>query len=271
MHKVIELYRGVRKTLRDAGIEEADAEARLIVADGLGISLGELFLKADMETDFDPGGILEKRSAGMPLAYAMRKKYFMGFPFYVDESVLIPRQDTEILTDEALRIIRESGCKNALDLCCGSGCVGIALEKLSGIRVLGADISAEAVRVANKNAKLLGAEYRAVESDLFERIPQGWDIIVCNPPYITDEEYDTLDKEVRDFEPRLALVGNLLFYEKIAARAAAYLNRGGALALEIGCSQKNDVEAILKDNNYQNIKCLRDLAGRHRVMVCTTN
>lgn len=269
---MIELYRGVKKTLQNAGIEESDAEARLIVADGLGIALGDIFLKADMETDYDPDGILEKRSAGLPLAYAMQKKYFMGFPFYVDESVLIPRQDTEILADEAIQLIRANGYQSALDLCCGSGCIGISLAKLSGIRVLGSDISNAAVCVANKNAKLLGTEnYRAVDSDLFDGIESKWDIIVCNPPYITDKEYDTLDRQVRDFEPRLALVGNLDFYEKIAARAAAYLNRGGALAFEIGCSQKTEVEAILLKNNFQNIRCRRDLAGRHRVMICTTN
>lgn len=272
MQKVIELYRSVKMTLKSAGIEEADAEARLIVADGLGITLGELFLKADMGTGYDPGGILEKRAAGMPLAYAMHKKYFMGFPFYVNESVLIPRQDTEILADEAIQLIRANGYKTALDLCCGSGCVGISLEKLSGIRVLGLDISKAAVDVANKNAKLLGAEkYSALESDLFEQIQDKRDIIVCNPPYISAEEYGALDAQVRDFEPRLALVGNLEFYEKIAARAATYLNRGGAMAFEIGCSQKTEVEAILQKNNFQNIRCRCDLADRHRVIVCTTN
>jgi release factor glutamine methyltransferase len=272
MQKVIELYRHVKNTLAGAGIEEADAEARLIVADGLDMTLGEIFLKGDIKTAYDPGRILEKRIAGMPLAYAMQKKYFMGFPFYVDESVLIPRQDTEILADEALSLIREKGYGSALDLCCGSGCVGIAVERISGIRVLGSDISEEAVYVANKNAKLLGTEnYRAIVSDLFQNIDSKWDMIVCNPPYVTEDEYDALDKQVRDCEPRLALVGNLYFYEKIAADAAAYLNRGGALAFEIGCSQRNDVWAILQKNNFENIRCRRDLAGRHRVMVCTIN
>jgi release factor glutamine methyltransferase len=272
MQKVIELYRQVRKKLQDAGIEEAEAEARLIVADALDISLGDVFLKADMETDYDPGGILEKRIAGMPLAYAMQKKYFMGFPFYVDQSVLIPRLDTEVLADEAVRLARENGYEAALDLCCGSGCVGIALAKLAGIRVLGSDISEAAVRIAKKNANDLKAgKYRAQISDLFEGLKGRWDMIVCNPPYITDSEYEDLDREVRDFEPRLALVGNLDFYEKIAAQASAYMNRGAALVFEIGCSQKQEVEAILKKNNFQNIRCRCDLAGRHRVIVCTTN
>ena len=110
--------------------------------------------------------------------------------------------------------------------------MGISLEKLSGIRVLGSDISKAAVDVANKNAKLLGTEkYSALESDLFEQIEGKRDIIVCNPPYISAEEYGALDAQVRDFEPRLALVGNLEFYEKIAARAAAYLNRGGGAGI----------------------------------------
>ena len=190
----------------------------------------------------------------------------------MDESVLIPRLDTEILADEAANLARENGYEAALDLCCGSGCVGITLAKLAGIHVLGSDISEAAVRIANKNANNLKAgNYRAQKSDLFEDLKGKWDMIVCNPPYITDSEYATLDRQVRDYEPRLALVGNLDFYEKISAQASAYMNSGAALVFEIGCSQKQDVEAILKKNNFQNIRCRCDLAGRHRVIVCTTN
>ena len=270
--KVIDLYRETKKKLEIAGIEEADAEARLIVAEGLGVGLGELFLQGDRETEYDPAEILAKRTSGMPLAYAMRRKYFMGFPFYVDENVLIPRQDTEIVADEALGLIRKNKYATVLDLCCGSGCIGIALKKLAGVRALGCDISPEAVQIANRNAKTLAAEgYRAIQSDLCENINETFELIVCNPPYITDEEFEALDEQVRDWEPKGALVGNLDFYIKIAAQAGAYLHPGGALVFEIGYSQKNAVHDILKQNNYQNIRCRKDLAGRDRVMVCTIN
>lgn len=270
--KVIALYREIKKTLADAGIQEADAEARLIVADGLGVSLGDVFLRADEETEYNPDQILQKRLAGMPLAYAMRIKYFMGMPFSVDESVLIPRQDTEILADEALRLIGKNGFKSVLDLCCGSGCIGIALQRLSGVRVLGADISGAAVRLANRNANQLGAAgFHAVASDLFEKITEPFDMIVCNPPYVTEQEYTTLERQVREFEPKAALVGGLLFYEKIAAQAAGYMRKNGALALEIGCSQKMDVEKILQKNGYTNIYGRKDLAGRDRILVCMTS
>ncbi len=268
--KVLDLYRQTKKALESLGIEEADAEARLIVADGLNIGLGDIFLQGGRETNFDPAEILAKRAVGMPLGYAMRKKYFMGFPFYVDQNVLIPRLDTEIIVDEALRLIQGYGYKTALDLCCGSGCIGIVMERLAGLRVLGSDISLEAVRIANQNAEALGTvRYRAIQSDLFEGIKETFELIVCNPPYITEGEYGNLDAQVRDWEPKGALVGGLAFYENIAPRARGFLRAGGALAFEIGCGQKSAVETILKKNYYKNIRCIKDLAGRDRVIVCT--
>ena len=272
MRRIIDLYRQIKDALQSAGIEEADAEARLIAAEGLQISLGELFLKADMQTEYDPAEILRKRISGMPIAYAMNKKYFMGFPFYVDGRVLIPRQDTETVVDTALLLIKQNGYKTVLDLCCGSGCMGIAIAKLAGVRALGSDISPGAAEVANKNAEALQANtFRAVAGDLFENIDGKFDMIVCNPPYITDAEYQTLEKQVREFEPEMALLGNLSFYEKIAGLAAGFMNKGGALVFEIGSRQKNDVEAILLKNHFKNICCQKDLAGRDRALTCTIN
>jgi release factor glutamine methyltransferase len=272
MPTVLQWYRKIRKTLADAGLSEADAEARLIVADALGLSLGEIFLKADGEADFDPSGILQKRLSGMPLAYAMNRKYFMGFPFYVDESVLIPRQDTETTVEAALALITEKGYDTVLDLCCGSGCIGISIAKLTPARVLGVDISAAAVRVADKNAGLLSARnFHARASDLFSDVDAKFGLIICNPPYVTEAEYETLESQVKDFEPKDALVGGLDFYEKIAAKAGEYLNPGGALVLETGSGQKDAVRAILIQNGYEHIKNYKDIAGRHRVVVCTIN
>jgi release factor glutamine methyltransferase len=272
MATLLEKYREIKKILTDAQFPEAEAEARLIVADAAGLSLGEIFLKADRRVDFDVSAILEKRLSGMPLAYAMNKKYFMGFPFYVDESVLIPRQDTETVVFHALRMIREKGYETALDLCCGSGCIGISIAKLSSVRVIGSDISADAVAVANKNAKDLYAKsFRAAQGDLFSCVFSTDDMIVSNPPYVTDTEYERLENQVRGYEPKRALVGGLDFFERIAAQAAGHLNPGGALIFEIGAGQKDAVLGILKKNGFLGIACYKDMADRHRVMVCTTN
>jgi len=272
MPTVLQQYRHIKNTLAGAGFEEAEAEARLIVADALGLSLGDIFLRADAEADFDPSAILEERLMGMPLAYAMRKKYFMGFPFYVDENVLIPRQDTEVTVQAALALIAEKGYRSVLDLCCGSGCIGISVEKLSGARVLGTDVSAQAVRIARRNAALLGAEnFSAQGSDLFSGITGAFDLIVSNPPYVTEEEYGALEPQVKDFEPKGALVGGLDFFRRIAEQAPGYLQPGGALVLEAGSGQEKEVEAILKKNGYTDIQSKKDLAGRHRVTVCTIN
>lgn len=269
---VIEQYRKIKKILDAAGFPEADAEARLIVADALGLSLGEIFLKADREADFDPSPILGKRLSGMPLAYAMNKKYFMGLPFYVDESVLIPRQDTETTVEAALALTAEKGYDTVLDLCCGSGCIGISIAKLTCARVLGADVSAEAVRVANKNAELLSAQsFHARESDLFSAVDAKFGLIVCNPPYVTEEEYETLEPQVKDFEPRDALAGGLDFYRRIAAQAAGYLDPGGGLVLETGSGQRDAVWDILVKNGFKDIVSREDIAGRHRVIICTIN
>lgn len=272
MPTVLQQYRDIKKAFLNAGFPEAEAEARLIVADALGISLGDVFLKGDEEAEFDPSDVLKKRLSGMPLAYAMRRKYFMGFPFYVDENVLIPRQDTEAAVETAIRLITEKGYKHVLDLCCGSGCIGISAALLTGARVLGSDISAKAVRIANQNAKSLSAEhFRAARSDLFSCIHATFDLIVSNPPYVTEEEYKTLEIQVKDYEPKSALVGGVRFYREIAAQAAGHLNPGGALVLETGDTQWDAVRAILEINGYKNIKSIKDIAGRHRVIECTTS
>jgi release factor glutamine methyltransferase len=272
MPTVIEQYRKIKNTLARAGFEEADAEARLIVADALHMGLGEIFLYADREAAIDPSNVLEKRLSGMPLAYAMNKKYFMGDPFYVDENVLIPRQDTEVTAEAAIGLVRERGYGTLLDLCCGSGCIGIAVAKRTDTRVTGLDISADAVRIANKNARDLAAEnFRAHVSDLFSCMDAVFDLIVSNPPYVTEEEYKTLESQVKDFEPRGALVGGLDFFERIAAQAAEHLHPDGALVLETGAGQKEAVFTILEKNGFKNIKSINDIAGRHRVTVCTIN
>ena len=266
-------YLYLKNGLEAAGIEESAAEAKEIVCHFAGIDPSVLILNFDNTAPrVDCDEIIKLRSSGMPLAYILRKKYFFGLPFYVDERVLIPRYDTEILVDAAINIIKERCFTRVLDMCCGSGCIGISVSAETKASVLMADISDGALKVTEKNIEELKIKNAAVvKSDLFANIDGRYDMIVSNPPYVTEEEYLTLDVGVRDFEPKLALVGALEYYERIASEAKEYLEDGGYLLFEIGCSQGADVMDILDRNGYKNISCLKDLAQRDRVIVCTKN
>ncbi len=211
---------------------------------------------------------LEKRAARIPLQQITGEQEFMGLSFYVNEHVLIPRQDTEILVEEAAKFLK-SGMR-FLDLCTGSGCILLSLLKLRpGAEGTGADLSREALKVAEKNRERLGTEASLIESDLFENIEGSFDMIASNPPYIRRKEIETLMDEVRLYEPYMALDGHedgLYFYRKIAKEAPDYLSPGGGLFLEIGWDQGEAVSELLREQGFQDIKVIRDLAGLDRVV-----
>ncbi|MCD8019834.1 MAG: peptide chain release factor N(5)-glutamine methyltransferase [Clostridiales bacterium] len=253
--------------------------------------------------------VLKQREKRIPLQYLMGRCEFMGYSFMVDERVLIPRQDTECLVELAVESIRKqvdsqremidkqetasgiSGLdivsipeqardavsrKNApvqvLDLCTGSGCIGISVRLLCPeAEVTLSDVSADALAVAGQNARTLGAEVSLIQSDLFENIDgeaTSYDYILSNPPYIPSKVIEGLMPEVRDYEPRLALDGTvdgLYFYREIAAQATRYLRPGGWLMLEIGQEQGEALRAILQENEYEEIAIRKDLAGRNRI------
>lgn len=206
---------------------------------------------------------IERRLSGEPLQYVLGEWEFYGLPFYVDRSVLIPRPDTECLVETALKLLTPER-NTVLDLCCGSGCIGIVLASLGGARVTASDVSPEALLITERNAKRNGVSITTVESDLFERIEGRFDLIVSNPPYLSAEKMRTRDASLR-FEPALALDGGadgLVFYRRIAARYREFLNPGGTLLLEIGMTQEADVSAL-----FQNSECKADYGGRPRVIV----
>lgn len=211
---------------------------------------------------------LEKRAARIPLQQITGEQEFMGLSFYVNEHVLIPRQDTEILVEEAAKFLK-SGMR-FLDLCTGSGCILLSLLKLRpGAEGTGADLSREALKVAEKNRERLGTEASLIESDLFENIEGSFDMIASNPPYIRRKEIETLMDEVRLYEPYMALDGHedgLYFYRKIVKEAPDYLSPGGGLFLEIGWDQGEAVSELLREQGFQDIKVIRDLAGLDRVV-----
>lgn len=226
-------------------------------------------LNHEVEESFKEG--IKLLNEGIPLQYITNNQEFMKMNFYVDSNVLIPQPDTEILVEEVLNIIGEES-KNILDLCTGSGAIGISLVKYTKSIATMTDISNNALDIAKKNSKdnRVSEKCKFILSDMFERIQDKFDIIVSNPPYIKTEVIKKLDKEVKN-EPNLALDGGkdgLKFYKIIAENAYKYLKPKGILALEIGYDQKEEVIDLLKGTNkYENIYSKKDLAGNDRVII----
>ena len=246
-----------QKKLAEAGIESALFEARQIAA----------FLGNTSEEELD--AVLKRRIDGEPLQYILGEWEFYDLPFYVGEGVLIPRPDTETLAEFAIDRAgtRETVC---MDLCSGSGCLAITLDKHSvNATVYAMELSDKAFEYLKKNIERNASSVRAVKGDVLEDDFGEFDLIISNPPYIKTADLDTLQKEVKR-EPQMALDGGddgLVFYRKIAEKAKEYLNTEGFLAFEIGYNQKIAVENILKENGYQNIYSRKDLGGNDRIVV----
>ena len=213
---------------------------------------------------------VKKRLGHMPIQYILNKAYFCGLPFYVNENVLIPRFDTEVLVEEVLKISKKDKSKRILDICTGSGTIAIALKKLGGFeRVDALDISDKALEVAKRNANELDSDINFLKSDMFSSLTceNKYDIIVSNPPYIQSDVVDTLESEVKDFEPRLALDGDvdgMKFYKIIAKNYENYLADNGVLALEIGYDEADDIRALFEGKN---VVIKKDLANLDRVAI----
>lgn len=221
---------------------------------------------------------IKKLCNGIPIQHITNRQEFMKMTFFVDENVLIPRPDTEILVEEVIKIAKKINAKKILDLCTGSGAIAISLAKyIDKSNITAVDISDKALNVAKLNAKNNDVEDRItfVESDLFKNLKkEKYDIIVSNPPYIKKEVLKKLDKEVQK-EPKLALDGGydgLDFYRKIINKAEEYLKFNGYLCFEIGYDQKEDVENLLKEQEkYINITCKKDLCDNDRVVIAKLN
>ena len=217
---------------------------------------------------------IQKLTKNIPIEHITNQKEFMKLNFFVNQNVLIPRQDTEILVEEVIKIAKKINCKKILDLCTGSGAIGISLAKyIEKSEITATDISEDAIRVANKNAIMNNVEDKItfIKSDLFDNIPNNkYDIIVSNPPYIKKEIIKTLEKQVQN-EPILALDGGedgLDFYRKIIKHSYEYLKYGGYLCLEIGYDQKIDVIELLEnEEKYINIYSKKDLYGNDRIVI----
>ena len=261
--------------LAAAGVENEAAESWFLMEAVCGISRS-FYLLHEQEA-MDPVqeqvyfALTRQRCGRMPLQYLTGEQEFMGLPFCVNEHVLIPRQDTEVLVEEAIRVIQKEMPEAAvLDLCTGSGCIGISIQSFcSNTQVTAADISEDALKVAQKNAKENQVPVEFVHSDLFEEISGSYDMIVSNPPYIPSKVIETLMPEVRDHEPIKALDGKedgLYFYRRITEESVAYLKPGGYLLYEIGHDQGEAVSSYMRENGFKEIEVIRDLAGLDRVV-----
>lgn len=216
---------------------------------------------------------IEQIIDGKPLQYITQKQEFMGIDFFVNEDVLIPQPDTEILVETVLDICKKYDKQSLriLDLCTGSGAIAISLSKILNTQVFASDVSIKALKVAEKNNVLNNSKVEFIESNLFEQINgEKFDIIVSNPPYIKNEEIKLLSKQVQN-EPYIALSGGedgLDFYRKIIDEAYKHINKNGYLCLEIGYDQKEDLIKLIKQNeNYEYENCIKDLSNNDRCII----
>ncbi len=277
--KIEELLKDGYKILKLAGIDSYRIDCELLLEkiiekDRLFIILNRDY-KVSNEEAKEYYRLVNLRKDKMPIKYMLGKCEFMGLEFYIKKGVLIPRPDTEILVECAINHVKEDGLKNICDLCCGSGIIGISIAKFTECdKVKCADISDIAYEVTSGNIKKFKLENRVevVKSDLLQHFinsGEKFDMIASNPPYIKDEVISTLMEDVKDYEPYEALSGGqdgLDFYRKITIQSLKLLSNGGVLIFEIGHDQKNAVSSILKENNFTNIICIKDLAGRDRVI-----
>jgi len=287
-----DLYKQGCERLARAGIEEAKLDARLLLEYVCGTNRNDLLVRGQEEVtpekEEEYRCLLERRALRIPLQQLTGTQEFMGLSFEVNEHVLIPRQDTEILAEEVLRELHDG--MSVLDMCTGSGCILISLlYYTNGCRGVGVDISEEALAVAKQNAGRIfrerkyslfadmgtdgeSADITFVESDLFTKITEKYDFIVSNPPYIRSDVIETLMPEVRVYEPRLALDGRedgLYFYRRIVEDSKAHLNRGGRLYFEIGYDQAEQVSGLMRQAGFEDIDVVKDFAGLDRVVYGT--
>ena len=283
-----EIYEEGRACLAESGVDEAALDARLLLEFVCGTDRNTLLAHGDMEVSAEKceryRELIQRRAAHVPLQHLTGEQDFMGLTFLVNENVLVPRQDTEVLVEEVMKHLHDG--MRILDMCTGSGCILLSLLQYSNdCEGVGVDLSEQALAVARENYERLLAgrpemKARFQEGDLFEALGNGandetdcsggrFDLIVSNPPYIKTDVIDTLMPEVREHEPMMALNGGadgLIFYRRIAGEAGGCLNGGGMLFFEIGCEQAEDVRKIMEEAGFREIEVVKDFSGLDRVI-----
>lgn len=275
-----ECYEQGCRTLQAAGIEETALDARLLLEAVCGTDRNDLLVHGEQpvspEAEEKYLNWIRQRAEHIPLQQLTGEQDFMGLTFSVNEHVLIPRQDTEILVEEVLKELHDR--MRVLDMCTGSGCILLSLLHYSNdCEGLGVDLSAEALEVAGRNVlKVLTPEKAEhahfLQSNLFEKVEGKFEIIVSNPPYIASAEVEKLMPEVRDHEPRMALDGTedgLYFYRRIIEEAGKHLVSSGMLFFEIGYDQGQAVSELMRTEGYCDVQVVQDYAGLDRVVFGT--
>ncbi|MBE5927828.1 MAG: peptide chain release factor N(5)-glutamine methyltransferase [Lachnospiraceae bacterium] len=258
-------------TLHKACVNEYKLDAWYLLSYYLGINKSEYYMRMNESVDdlkvAEYMSYISRRAEHEPLQYITGEQEFYGLLFKVNENVLIPRQDTEVLVEYVIGI---SQGRTVLDMCTGSGCIAVSIAKCGNAAAVSAsDISEDALKVAEYNAKNNQADIEFIHSDIWENITGSYDILVSNPPYITDEEMEELDAEVYAHEPHLALRGGcdgLVCYRKILNGIDGHINDNGVICFEIGCSQAKDIIGLMEENNLSDIHVIKDLAGLDRVV-----
>ncbi|MGN0166024.1 MAG: peptide chain release factor N(5)-glutamine methyltransferase [Lachnospiraceae bacterium] len=288
--KYSEVLKNAVSQLKKINHDEAEIDAWYLMEEVTGFSRAKWFLNSGKEMPEDDRvkfeTMVNRLSNNEPVSYIIGSRDFMGLKFYVNPDVLIPRQDTELLVEEAVQHIKENSDSKGqsfeenyvydiLDMCTGSGCIAISIKKMLDeyeipSAVKASDISLKALEVAKKNAGLNMAEIDFIAGNMFENISGKYDVIVSNPPYIPGEQLEKLDEKVLKYEPDTALYGGedgLDFYRIIGAEAGAFLKKGGRLMLEIGYDQGESVPEILEQQGFSDIRVLKDYNHLDRVVI----
>lgn len=267
-----EAYEYGQEKLKNAGISDAAVDAWYLLEFATGLSRAEYFLRMNESTEQKAEkaycGYIERRTKRIPLQHITGTQEFMGLGFSVNEHVLVPRQDTEILVETVLSDLQPG--MDVLDMCTGSGCILISLMKYGkDVHGTGVDISEKALAVAKENAEKQRVPAKFLQSDLFGEVEGTYDVIVSNPPYIRTSVIEELEAEVRLHDPMLALDGKedgLYFYRRIIEESVKFLKEKGKLYFEIGHDQGVDVKQLLEEAGFSHVTVKKDLAGLDRVV-----
>ena len=271
---VAQAVSNITSKFKGVGIETASLDAQLIVGCGADMTRVQILTYPDRELTENQeckiNVMVDKRIKRMPMQYILGVCEFMGLNFFVNSDTLIPRGDTEILVEEAIDIINKNNYKSAIDIGTGSGAIAISVSKYTNINMSAVDISEGAIDVAVKNAKNNNVNVNFIKSNLLSNVDNKFDLILSNPPYIETNVIDTLEPDVKDYEPMLALDGGndgLDFYRKIVNELNKNLNNNGSVIFEIGYNQGQAVSSLLSKYNFKNIYVKQDLAGLDRIVV----
>ncbi len=268
--KLFEALKAAENLLKNKGVDEFSSDARFLLLDCYNLKSSDYIINKNKEIDEKPYfEMVEKRISGIPVQYITGKTEFMSLEFNVNENVLIPRQDTELIVEEIINAYKNKKPK-ILDICTGSGCIAISLNKYLNTNVLAFDISEKALLVAKENNTLNETNVVFFKDDALnpENDCMDFDVVVSNPPYIESDVVKGLDEKVKDFEPKIALDGGfdgLEFYRKITPYAYKILKEGGKLFFEIGYNQGETVSEILIENGFKNVYVKKDYCNNSRM------